>query len=140
MEQLVLHNHSGSIISTGNPMAFNNPPNTVLNLLDEPNSDPGSSDSSLLDSYDSSDSGYPKLGWITIKSFRSKKHFNYPMKKCKKLTNKLLKAAYNLKVKKLKLEEDPLQRRFYFLSLIHPLKENYHNLRRLAFFLWNIYQ
>ena len=39
-------------------MPYNNPPNAAPNLPDEPDSDPGFSDSSLLDSSDQSDNDY----------------------------------------------------------------------------------
>ena len=89
------HNKSsrGSITYTENPLSCNNPPNPVPNLPADPDSDPRSSDYSLLYLYDLSDSGYPKRGWRTKNNCRSKNRFNDPIKKLAKLTAKLLKAV-----------------------------------------------
>ena len=56
------------------------------------------------------------------KKLRSKTRFDDPIKNCAKLTDKLLTAAYKSKVIRLKLDEDQLQRRIYFLSLMNLLK------------------
>ena len=53
---------------------------------------------------------------------RSITRFDEPIKKCAKLTAKLLTAAYKSKVVKLKLYEDPVKRRVYFLSFMNSLK------------------
>ena len=47
---------------------------------------------------------------------------NDPIKLCTKLTAKLLTTAYKSKIIKLKLDEDLLQRRIYFLTLIESLE------------------
>ena len=46
---------------------------------------------------------------------------NDPIKLCAKLTAKLLMAAYKSNRIKFKLDEDPLQRRIYFLNFIESL-------------------
>ena len=48
--------------------------------------------------------------------------FDYQIKKCAKLTTKLVIDAYKSKFFMFKLGEDPLQRRVYFLSLMNSLK------------------
>ena len=45
-----------------------------------------------------------------------------PIKKCVKLSAKLPIATYKSKVIKFKLDEDPLQRRFYVLYFVNSLK------------------
>ena len=108
-----------------NPMQRNSPPNPVQNLPSNPDSDPGLSYSSSSDSSDSSDYGYTKLGRHMKKNknkSQSKNLFNDPIKKCKNVTFKILKYVYNLKVIKFKLDEDPLQRRFYYLYFLEYLK------------------
>ena len=44
------------------------------------------------------------------------------MKKFSKLTAKLLTVTYKSKITRFKLDEDPLQRRFYLLSFMNSLK------------------
>ena len=53
------------------------------------------------------------------KKLRSKTPFHETTKKCAKLTAKILTDGYKSKVVELKLDEDPLQRRFYFLSCLN---------------------
>ena len=69
------------------------------------------------------------------KNCQSKNSFNDPIKKCANITAKLLTAAQKSKVIKFKWDEDPLQRRGYFLSFMNYLKLFYHYLRRLTCFL-----
>ena len=45
-----------------------------------------------------------------------------PIKLCARLTSKLLTIAYRLKIIKFKLDEDPLQRRIYFLTFVESLE------------------
>ena len=45
-----------------------------------------------------------------------------PIQLCTKLTAKLLKTAYKLKILKSKLDEDPLQHRVYFLTFVESLE------------------
>ena len=47
---------------------------------------------------------------------------NDPIKKCARITAKLLKAAHNSKIKKFKLDDDPLKHHIYFLYFINTLK------------------
>ena len=75
-------------------------------------SDPSSSD----DSDYSDDSHYRR------KRRKNKKHWeNNPIKQCAILTTKLLTTAYNSKIIRFKMDEDPLQRRIYFLTFIESL-------------------
>ena len=46
-----------------------------------------------------------------------------PIKKCAKVTSKLLTIVYKSKFTKFKLDEDPLQRRGYFLSFMNSLSK-----------------
>ena len=75
-------------------------------------SDPSSSD----DSDSSDDSHYIR------KRRKDKKHQKkYPIRLCATLTAKLLTKAYKLKILRFKMDEDPLQRRIYFLTFIDSL-------------------
>ena len=56
------------------------------------------------------------------KKRRSKSRFGDPIKNCVKLTANLLKADYKSNFGKFKFDEDPLQRRVYFLSFINSHK------------------
>ena len=72
-------------------------------------SDPSSSDNS--DS--SNDSDYRR------KRHKNKSHRkNYPIKLCARLTEKLLTTAYKSEIIRFKMDEDPLQRRIYFLIFV----------------------
>ena len=53
---------------------------------------------------------------------RSKNHSNDPIKKCSKITAKLLRSAYKSRFTAFKLDDDPLQCRVYLLSLINSIK------------------
>ena len=90
------------------------------NVPSEPDSDPSSSDSLSLDSSQSS-----ALDILnnddTRKKHQSKKRFNDPINKCARLTANLLKYAYNLTATKFKFDENPLQRRVYFLPFMSSL-------------------
>ena len=45
-----------------------------------------------------------------------------PIKLCARLTAKLLRTAYKLKIIRFKMDEDPLQRRIYFLTFVESLE------------------
>ena len=45
-----------------------------------------------------------------------------PIKTCARLREKLLTTAYKLKIIKFKLNQDPLQRRIYFLTFVERLE------------------
>ena len=75
-------------------------------------SDPSSSD----DSDSSDDSHYIRKRHID-KEHRKKD----PIRLCATLTEKLLTTAYKLKIISFQLDEDPLQRRIYFLTFIDSL-------------------
>ena len=110
----------------------NNPPKQVSNIPNDNDSDPSSLDYSSSNPSDSSDSGYFKQSQRTHKKHQVESSNTNPIKKCAKLIDKLLKAAYNYKVENFKLSEDPLQSRVYFLTFINSLKMIYHLLRKLA--------
>ena len=100
-----------------NTKTRNNPPNLVTNVPSDPYSDQSLSYSSLSESYDSSEDGYYKQkrrAKNDKNKCRSKMCFDDPIKKCTKLTAKLLTAAYKSKVITFKLDEDPLQCRGLF--------------------------
>ena len=75
-------------------------------------SDPSSSD----DSYSSDDSHYRRRR--CKKKIHQKKD---PIKLCANLTEKLLTTAYKSKIIRFNMDEDPLQRRIYFLTLVESL-------------------
>ena len=75
-------------------------------------SDPSSSNDS-----DSSDDSHYRRKWRKDNKHRKK----YPIILCATLTAKLLTTAYKLKIIKFKMDEDPLQRRIYFLTFIDSL-------------------
>ena len=73
-----------------------------------------SSDPSLSDYYDSSDDSRYRR-----KRHKDKKHREKDqIRLCATLTAKLLTTAYKLKIIRFKMDEDPLQRRIYFLTFI----------------------
>ena len=114
-----------SVTSKGNPTSRNNPPNPVPNAPADPDPDPSSSDSSSSDSSESSYDKYYKKRQRTKKNknkLRSKNSPNDPIKDCAKITAKLLTAVYKPKIINFKLDEYPLQRRFYLLSFMNLLK------------------
>ena len=75
-------------------------------------SDPSSSD----DSDSSNDSHYRR------KRRKDKKHWEKdPNRLCATLTAKLLTTAYKSKIVRFQMDEDPLQRRIYFLIVIDSL-------------------
>ena len=86
-------------------------------------SDPSSSDDS--DSY--KDSHYRR------KRRKDKKHRKkHPIRLCVTLTSKLLTTAYKSKIIRFKLDEDPLQRRIYFLTFIDSLDMIFLNIETLV--------
>ena len=106
-------------------MTSNNPPNMVPNVPVDPYSDPSLSYYSLPYSSDSPDDKYYKQRRRTKKDknkYRSKTHFDHPIKNCTKLTSKLLKSTYKSKFIKFKLYKDTLQHRVYLTSFINSLK------------------
>ena len=100
-----------SVTQKVNPTPRNNNHNLVPNVPDDPDSDPSLSDSSLLGSSYSSDDKYHQIRLRAKKNKnkrQSKTRFSEPIKKCPKLTAKLLTNAYKPKVVNFKLGEDPL--------------------------------
>ena len=105
-------------------MPRNNPPNSVPKLPAYPDSDISYSDSILSDSSESPDGNYYTQRKHTKKNKKkhwSKMCFNDPIKKCANLTAKIITFTYKSKVVRFKLDEDPLQHRFYLLSFMNSL-------------------
>ena len=76
-----------------------------------------SSDPSSSDDYDSSDDSHYRR-----KQRKDNKHWKKdPIRLCATLMAKLLTTAYKLKMIRFKTDEDPLQRRIYFLTFIDSL-------------------
>ena len=76
-----------------------------------------SSDPSSSDDSDSSDEIHYRH-----KQCKDKKHWKmYPKRLCATLTAKLLTTAYKLNIIRFKMDEDPFQRRIYFLTFIDSL-------------------
>ena len=137
------HDSSAEIVTPeGNPTPHNNPQNPALNVPADPGSDPSFSNYSLSYPSDSSDGEYSKQRQQMKnykKNCQSKNSFNDTIKKCAKLTAKLLTAAQKWNVIMVKWYEDPLHRWHYFLSFMIHLNVLYHNLRSLTCLLWNIH-
>ena len=76
------------------------------------------SDLSLSDDSDlSNDSDYRR------KLHKKKSHQKEdPVKLCARLKSKLLTTAYKSKIIRFKMDEDPLQRRIYFLTIVESLE------------------
>ena len=82
-----------SVTPKVNPTPHNNQHNTIQNVPANLDSDPGFSDSSLLDSFDSSYDEYSKQGQLTKKSknkHQNKTRVQNPIKKCANLTATLI--------------------------------------------------
>ena len=77
-----------------------------------------SSDPYLSDNSDSSDDSH-----YARKQRNNKKHRKRdPIKLCETLTEKFLTTAYKSKIIRFKMDEDPLQRRIYFLTFVEWLE------------------
>ena len=60
--------------------------------------------------------------WKSLQIKKDKKHWKKdPIRLCATLTEKLLTTAYKSKIIRFKMDEDPLQRRLYFLAFIDSL-------------------
>ena len=79
-------------------------------------------------SSDSSDYSDYRRNQRKNKSHREKD----PIKLCARLTAKLLTTAYKSKIIKFKLDEDPLQRRIYFLTFVESLEMIFHSIKKLV--------
>ena len=100
-----------SVTPRGNPKPFHNPPNTVLNIPDNPYSDPSLSYHYLSESSDSSDNEYYKQiphAKNDKNKCQSKTHFDKPIKKCANITARILTDSYKSNVIWFKFEKDPL--------------------------------
>ena len=107
------------------PKPSNNPTNQVTYVPADPYSDSNSLDFSSSDSSNSSyDEYYKQIRCAKKykKKHQSRMRFGDPIKKCAKLTSKLLTATHKSKVVKFKLDKDTLQQQFYFLSFMNSLK------------------
>ena len=90
----------------GNPTPYKNPPNPVPNVPSDPDSDTSFSDSSSLDTYDSSDNNYYKQKRHAKKNKmkrQSRTQFHDPIKECANIAAKLLAAAYKIKGRKFQI-------------------------------------
>ena len=86
-------------------------------------SDPSSSD-------DSDDSDSSEDNHYRCRRRKNKKHRKrYPIRLCATLTSKFLTTAYKSKIIRFKLDEDPLQRRIYFLTFIDSLNKIFSQYR-----------
>ena len=88
-------------------------------------SDPSSSDDS--DNSDSSEDSHYRRRQRNNKRHRKKEQIRL----CATLTSKLLTTAFKSKIIRLKLDEDPLQRRIYFLTFIDSLNMIFPNIEKL---------
>ena len=88
-------------------------------------SDPSSSDDS--DDSDSSEDSHYRRRRRNNKKHRKKD----PIRLCATLTAKLLTTAFKSKMIRFKLDEDPLQRRIYFLTFIDSLNMIFPNIEKL---------
>ena len=91
-----MDNLSRFVTPKGNPTPRNNPPKPAPNVPDDPDSDPSLSDCSLSESSNSLDGEYSKQRRFmkkNEKNCQSKNSVNDPIKKCAKLTAKLLTAS-----------------------------------------------
>ena len=87
-----------------------------------------SSDPSSNDNSDSSEDIHYRR-----KQRKDKKHRKEdPIRLCATLTAKLLTTAYKFKIIRFKLDEDPLQRRIYFLTFIGSLDMIFINIEKLV--------
>ena len=86
------------------------------------------SDSSSIDYSDSSGDIHYRRKRCKDKTHRKKD----PIRLCATLTGKLLTTAYKLKIIRFKLDEDPLQRRIYFLAFIDSLDMIFLNIEKLV--------
>ena len=87
-----------------------------------------SSDPSSSKDSDSSDDSHCRS-----KRRKNKKHREKDLiRLCAALTENFLTTAYKLKIIRFKMDEDPLQRRIYFLSLIDSLDMIFHSTEKLV--------
>ena len=130
---------TASITTTWNYTPHKNPPNTVIYVPIEPDSDPSFPDYSLSDSSESSDFGYSKQGRRTHKKLRTKG-----------VTTTLLKSKPISHIIYLSLRESTRSRGLKWMSIFYiagsisciswiHFKLFYHNLSRLTCLLWTIH-
>ena len=75
------------------------------------------------DPYSSNDSDFSDDSDYRRKRRKNKKHWeNYSIKQYATLTEKLPTTAYKSKIIRFKMDEDPLQRRIYFLTFVESLE------------------
>ena len=114
-----------SVTHRVNPKPHNYPTNPVLNVPSNPDLHPSLSYYPSSESSFSPDCEYYKR--IQRAKKYKKKHriktcFDEPIKKCVKFTAKLPTTVYKSNIIRFILDEDTLQRRFYFLSFMNPPK------------------
>ena len=122
-------------------MLHNNLPNMVLQIPADPDSDPFFH-IILCRIHLNHVTKIIKRRQCTKKNknkLRSKTHFSNPIKKCAKLTDKMLIAAYKSRLIIIKLDQNPLQQRVYFLSFVTSLKNIYQNIRKHTCYLCAIH-
>ena len=89
----------------------------------------------LSDPSSRDDSDLPDDSHYRRKRQKDKKHWKKdPIRPCATLTAKLLTTAYNLKIVRFEMDEDPLQRRIYFLKFIDSLDMIFHSTEKLVKF------
>ena len=86
-----------------------------------------SSDPSSSDDSDSSDDSHYRRNRRKDKKHQKK----YPIRLCATLTENILMTAYKSKIISFKMDEDPLQRRIYFLTFIDSLDMIFLNIEKL---------
>ena len=89
-----------------------------------------SSDPSPSDDSDSSNGSHYRRKQRKDKRHREK----YPIRLCATLTGKLLTTEYMSKIVRFKIDEDPLQRRIYFLAFIDSLDMIFQSIEKLVKF------
>ena len=87
-----------------------------------------SSDTSSSDDSESSEDSYYRRKRRKYKKHRKED----PIRLCSALTAKLLTTAYKSKIIRFKMDEDPLQRLIYFLTLIDSLDKIFLNTEKLV--------
>ena len=85
---------------------------------------------SLSDDSDSSDDSYYRRKRRKDKKHREKD----PIRLCATSTAKFLTTAYKSNIIRFKIDEDPLQRRIYFLTFIDSLDMIFHSTEKLVKF------
>ena len=75
---------------------------------------------------------HPRTVIIDLDDAKKEHRKKDPIRLCATLTEKLLTTAYKSKIIRFKLDEDPLQRRIYFLTFIDSLNMIFLNIEKLV--------